>query len=130
MKLEIRGRDVEITETIRGYIERRLGFALDRFAERIRIARLKIRDVNSCRGGVDKYCRLAVSFAHASTIAVESRDVTVHGAIDHISSKVGDLLARRFKRTRERRRSGTPLRQVFDSPSFSMRTFLPGEEAS
>jgi len=76
MKLEIRGRDIEITDMLRTYVQRRLGFALDRFAERIRIVRLKVGDMNSARGGVDKRCQLAISLAHSSPITLESRAST------------------------------------------------------
>ena len=104
MKLEIRGRHVQITNTIRAYVERRLSFTLDRFAERIRIVRLKVGDVNGPRGGVDKHCQLAVSFAHSSPITLEAYGLTVQGAIDRVSSKVGNLIARHFWRSRKRRR--------------------------
>src|SRR5579864_8541544 len=104
MKLEVRGRAVEITEMVRRYAERRLGFALDRFAERIRIVRLKVGDMNSSRGGVDKRCQLTISLAHSSPMTLESRASTVQGAIDRIASKVGGLVERRFKRKHEQRR--------------------------
>ena len=35
MKLQIRSRDIEVTEELRGYVERRLGFALGRFGVHI-----------------------------------------------------------------------------------------------
>ena len=124
MKLEIRGRHVEINEVIRAYAERRLSFALDRFAERIKIVRLTVGDVNSSRGGVDKHCQIAVSFMYSSPITIESCDSTVQGAIDRVFSKVGSLVARHFGRNRERRRSTRLARQLFESPFVSMATFL------
>ena len=118
MKLEIRGRQIEITDSIREYIERRLAFALDRFAQKMRIVRLKVRDVNSSRGGVDKHCQLAVSFMYASPITIESRDSSVHGAIDRVAGKVRSLLARHFGRNRKRRRSGRHDYDLFESPTL------------
>src|SRR6516165_6795841 len=108
MKLEIRGRHVRITDTVRAYVERRLAFALDRFAKRIRIVKLKIGDANSTKGGVDKHCQLAVSFTHSSRITLESCDSTVEKAIDRVSNKVASLVARHFGRSRSRRRSRKP----------------------
>jgi len=118
MKLEIRGRHIEITESIREYIERRLAFALDRFARKIRIVKLKVRDVNSSRGGVDKHCQLAVSFTDCSPITVESRDSSVQGAINRVSAKIRSLVARHFGRSRKRRRSGRLPRELFESTAF------------
>lgn len=106
MNLEIRGLQGEITDSIREYIERRLAFSLDRFAEKIRMVRLKVRDVNSSRGGIDKYCRLAISFKHSSSIAVESCDSSITGAVDRASDKMRRLIARHFGRRRKSRRSG------------------------
>jgi ribosome-associated translation inhibitor RaiA len=119
MKLEIRGRHVHITRTIRAHVERRLGFALDRFAARIRIVRLKVGDVNGLRGGVDKHCQLAVWFMHSSPIILESRDLTVLGAIDRVFNKVGCVVARHFGNNRNRQ-SSRSVRNLFEPPSFSV----------
>jgi ribosomal subunit interface protein len=126
MKLEIRGRRVEITDTIRAYIERRVNFALDRFAERIRRVRITVRDVNSSRGGIDKHCQLSLSFTHSSPITLESRDVSIQGAIDRLSSKVRCLIGRHFGRDRRSRRLKRIVRQLFESPSYSGVIFLRG----
>jgi len=122
MKVEIRGRDIEITDVVRTYAKRRLGFALDRFAERIRIVRLKVGDMNSSRGGVDKRCQLAISLAHSSRITLESRASTVQGAIDRIASKVGSLVERRLGRKHEHRRLWKATRQQVKLPPSSMAT--------
>jgi ribosome hibernation promoting factor len=104
MKLEIRGLKIEITDSLRTYAERKIGFALDRFAERIRTVRLKLGDMNGSRGGVDKRCQLAISLAHSSPITLESRAATVQGAVDRIASKVRSFIKRRFVRKQEQRR--------------------------
>ena len=116
MKLEIRGRHVEITDMLHTYAQRRLGFALDRFVDRIRVVRLKVGDMNSSRGGVDKRCQLAISLAHSSPITLESRASTVQGAIDRIAGKVGSLIERRFERKHEQRRFRKAIGQLFELP--------------
>jgi ribosomal subunit interface protein len=130
MKLEIRARHVEITDTIRAYAERRLSFALDRFAERITTARLTVDDVNSSRGGIDKHCLLAVSLMHSSPMTLESRASTVEGAIDRISSKLGRLVGRHVGRDRRRRRLRRSIRQLLGAPPFSVRSFSSGGSLS
>lgn len=104
MKLEIRGLHVEITESLHSYAHRSLGFALDRFAERISNVRLKVGDLNGSRGGVDKRCQLAISMAHSSPIILESRASTIQGAIDRIAAKVCSLVERHLIRRHEQRR--------------------------
>src|SRR5450631_911116 len=120
MKLEIRGRHVEITDMLHTYAQRRLGFALDRFVERIGVVRLKVGDTNSSRGGVDKRCQIAISLTHSSPITLESRASTVQGAIDRMASKVGSLVERRFGRKHERRRFWKATRQQVELPPSSM----------
>lgn len=124
MKLEVRGLNVEITDSLRAYAQRRLGFALDRFAERIRTVRLKLGDMNSSRGGVDKRCQLAISLAHSSPITLESRASTVQGAVDRIASKVRSFVKRRFVRKQRRFRKAD--RWPFALPSLATRRLRGG----
>lgn len=120
MKLEIRGRDVQITETLRAYIERRLRFALDRFAVRIGKVRLRVADVNGSRGGVDKHCRLEIWLGRTSPINLESRASSIRAAIDSIARKVGRVIARRVNRRHEFRLSRNPAGPLFGMPSLSL----------
>jgi putative sigma-54 modulation protein len=60
MQFEIHGKDIPITERLRGHIERRLCFALERFARRISRVRVSVGDLNGPRGGIDKRCRVAI----------------------------------------------------------------------
>ena len=76
MQFEIRARDISISQALRNHIERRLRFALDRFARRIRQVRVTLGDPNGPRGGIDKCCKLAISLDHSSTIVVESHAST------------------------------------------------------
>ena len=119
MNLEVRGLNVEITDSLRTYAQRRLGFALDRFAERIRTVRLKLGDMNGSRGGVDKRCQLTISLAHSSPITLESRASTVQGAVDRIASKVRSFVERCFVRKHGQRRFGKADRRPFAQPPLA-----------
>lgn len=100
MQFEIRGRDVYITETLRGHIERRLGFALGRFARRIKRVLVRVEDLNGPRGGIDKGCRVAILLAPSATVVMEDRDSDVYVAIDRVADKAGRYIGRRLKRPR------------------------------
>ena len=113
MNMEVRGRDFEITKTLRAYIERRLSFALDRFADRIGTVRLRLADINGFRGGVDKSCLLDISLARKSPITIESRSCTVRGAIDAAAGKVARVLARRLNRKHQFRQTRNAARSLF-----------------
>lgn len=98
MQIEIHGRAVPITEQLRGHIERRLRFALDRFAGRIRRVRVSVGDLNGPRGGNDKRCRLAILLAPSATIVMEDRDSNIYVAIDRVADKAGRSIGRRLNR--------------------------------
>lgn len=98
MQVEIYGRDVYITDTLRGYIERRLGFALDRFARSIRKVVVRFADLNGPRGGIDTRCQLAIFLAPSSTILMENRASNVYVAIDGLAAKAGNCIGRRLQR--------------------------------
>jgi putative sigma-54 modulation protein len=108
MQFEIRGRDVNISQVLRDHIERRLRFALDRFAGRIRQVHVTLGDLNGPRGGIDKCCKLAISLDRPSTIVLESHASNVYAAIDCVADKAATCIGRRLKRPHGR----IPLRRV------------------
>ena len=111
MKLEIRGKKVEITEILRKYIERRLGFALDRFTEKIAVVRLKLSAVNGSDHGFDARCRIGTSVLHSSPISLQSRASTLRGSVDLLADRLGLVIARRLERRHEHRHFRETVRQ-------------------
>ena len=124
MQFEIRGRDISISQALHDYIERRLRFALDRFARRIRQVRVTLGDLNGPRGGIDKCCKLAILLDHSSTVVVESHASTIYAAIDYVADKATTYIDRRLKRPQGR----NPLRRISEllfQESTSM--FVPAD---
>ena len=80
-------------------IERRLRFALGRFASRIRRLRVRLTDVNGPRGGLDKRCRIAVDLIPRGMVMVEGAGddpfALVAGAAKRASRAVRRALERR-----------------------------------
>jgi ribosomal subunit interface protein len=107
MQLEIRGRDVDITDRLRDHIERRLGFALGRFAQRIKRVLVCVGELNGPRGAIDKGCRVAIKLVPSTTVVMEERDSDVYVAIDRVAGKADRYIGRRLKRPR---RSGSSIR--------------------
>ena len=89
MHFEIHAKDIPISEQLRGHIERRLCFALERFARRIRKVRVSVGDLNGPRGGVDKRCRVTIVLIPSTTIALEDWDSNIYVAIDRVADKAG-----------------------------------------
>ena len=99
MQVEIRGREIYITKTLRGHIERRLGFALRRFSRCIRKVLVRVRDLNGPKGGVDKDCHVAVIVSPSTTVIAEASDSNVYVAVDQVADKASRSVARQLKRT-------------------------------
>lgn len=106
MQIEICGREIKVSERLHDHIERRVHFALERFAERIRKVRVQVRDLNGPRGGVDKSCQLVISLVPACTVVLETRGSNIYAAIDCLAGRAATSIVRRLKRTHGRGRSG------------------------
>lgn len=106
MQIEICGREIKVSERLHDHIERRVHFALERFAERIRKVRVQVRDLNGPRGGVDKSCQLVISLVPASTVVLETRGSNIYAAIDCLAGRAATSIVRRIKRAHGRGRSG------------------------
>lgn len=98
MHVEIRAKDFTITEGIRLHVERRLGFALDRFSKNVRAVLVWVGDINGPkRGGNDKCCRMSIQFTRGE-LMVEERAANLYVAIDRATHRISNNLARGRKR--------------------------------
>jgi putative sigma-54 modulation protein len=102
MQIEIQGKDIPITDQLRGHIQRRLSFALERFATQIIKVRVSVGDLNGPRGGVDKRCRVAIALILSKTIVIEERDSSLYVAVDRVGDRAGTCIGRRLERGRNR----------------------------
>jgi ribosomal subunit interface protein len=96
MRIEIRGRNLELTDVLRAHVERRLGLALGRFAARI--GRVTVRLTGD--RGADKHCAIEVALRPTS-VKVEDTDADPFAAVDHAARRVSRTIARALERERE-----------------------------
>ena len=66
----------------RGYVARKLGMKLGKFATSIERVSVRVTDVNGPRGGVDQRCRVKVVLSGLPSVIVERRHATKEAAID------------------------------------------------
>lgn len=99
MQIDIVHRNVRVTQEQKEWIQRRIHFALSRFARRIRRVTLVFSDINGARGGVDKKCRFVVMLSPHGEIMIDETAVNIEAAVAAISDRV----ARAISRTLERR---------------------------
>lgn len=117
--LNLRSRGISIPEDERETLERRIVFAVDRFADRIRRLDVTFEDVNGPRGGVDVKCHVRLTLRDGADVDVESLGpnplASAAMALDRVRRALGRKTA---KRVEERRSSPSVHGAAFeDSPS-------------
>ena len=73
---------VRLDEEQEGYIRRKLGTKLGKYATSIERISVRLTDVNGPRGGVDQRCRIKVVLSALPSVVVERRDAEIEAAID------------------------------------------------
>lgn len=97
MQLEIRSKNFSMTGAIRSHIEKRLGFALDRFMNHVRSVLVWVGDVNGPKGGIDKSCRVAIEVGFRRVV-LEERAPDLYRAITLAARRTRKAIAREVKR--------------------------------
>lgn len=103
MQILARSSGVELSSYLRHYLERRLGFALERFEPRILEVRVRLEDVNGPRGGPDKSCSIEVRFRPKGSLRVHHLDTGVREAVNGAAEKLQQQVTRHLKRLHDRR---------------------------
>jgi putative sigma-54 modulation protein len=104
MKVEVKGRHLDVSEALRAYTERRLNFAIGSFGPRIMRTQVCIADVNGPKGGVDKVCAIAVCLVQTGWVFATADSASAYSAVDGAASRIRAVVARRI-RTRLKSRS-------------------------
>ncbi len=98
MNIQIRERNVDVTNVLRAHVERRLAFALSRFGDRV--DRVLVRFSESGHGGgADKRCQINVGL-RPQVVRVEDIDLDLFAAVDHAANRVSRSVARALERER------------------------------
>ena len=106
MQLQIVARNLELNTSQREIVERRLGFALGRFGDRVRRVSVRFTDVNGPRGGVDTTCRIVARIVPRGEDRAEVTDVGVEVAV----SRAAERISRRVSTELQRRRAARGVR--------------------
>lgn len=116
MRVNIQARNVEISESLRAHVTRRLLFALGRFGRRIQRVSVKFEDANGARGGLDKHCHVDVCLRPSKRLRIEDLDSDLFVVIDRVADRAARSVARALERERELRFMRFALRPRGDVP--------------
>jgi putative sigma-54 modulation protein len=98
MKIHIYVHGMQIESSTREHLDRRLMFALSRFAPKIEKVEAGLIDVNGERaGGIDKRCRLVAKVAGVGRLVVQDDDAELLPLIDRTANRLGHLVRRKLE---------------------------------
>lgn len=101
MRIDLQCEGIETPAGLRDYIAKRMGFAIGRFQEHIRWARVKVADVNGPKGGVDKRCVVMLRMRNLPDVVFAITQFDVRVAVDQAADRVAQILSRRLRRLRQ-----------------------------
>ena len=107
MAFDLRVQHGKPTRELRDHVERRLGFALGRFAGRIGRVTVYVEDLNGPRGGVDQRCRIQVSLVPSGIVMAEGMGAEAIAAVNRAAERVARQMRNEFDRRRATRRQGS-----------------------
>jgi len=87
MRIDIRGRGITVTRELHDYIRRRLGFAFDRFADRIAWIFVWVRNANTRNDDLATVCRMAIRLKQSKLLVLENRASEPRTAIDRAAQR-------------------------------------------
>jgi ribosome-associated translation inhibitor RaiA len=113
MKLRLASQGVPLTDELKEYVKRRLGFGLGRLAGRIKSVSIRLADVNGPRGGVDKCCEIRVDAGLRNDVYVRERQTGIHAAIAFATDRARRAVWRQLRLACPGGRHGESLRTDF-----------------
>jgi ribosomal subunit interface protein len=111
MRIEIRG-NVDLTQALGQYVERRVQVALGRFSKRLPLVTVRLMDENGPKGGVDKRCQLLMPMPPATALSVEESHTDLYTAIDLATDRAVRAVIRELGRRRAKRTQAAQLRNA------------------
>lgn len=100
MRIEIRGKGIEVTAGLREFVERRARFSLGRRSDQIERVQVWLEDVNGPRGGEDKRCRVKLSGPGLSGRLIESSSGELGTAVFDALERASRVADRALDRSR------------------------------
>jgi ribosome-associated translation inhibitor RaiA len=90
----IRAGQVNTADALRDYAERRLSFALRRFAHRVQHVMVRLVDVNGPRRGIDSRCSMTAHLVDGRRIFVEASAAWPFAAITRAAHRLNESIRR------------------------------------
>ncbi|MBT0586514.1 HPF/RaiA family ribosome-associated protein [Alteromonas oceanisediminis] len=104
MHIKINSRDFSITPALQQFIEAKIQFALNRYAQRIRVLEISLKDINGPRGGIDKQCTIKMKINQFKTLVVEDTSADAYESVVACTQRAKRRMERHYTRARTQSR--------------------------
>lgn len=94
MLWNLHSSNVEWTQELKDHLERRLRFALSRFAPKISKVNIYVADHNGPKGGIDKSCQIIVQIPGLTNVVAKTVDTEWIACIDRATTRIGQNVRR------------------------------------
>src|SRR4029077_3241147 len=98
MQVELRIRNADLVNILRGYTDRRLRFALSRFGDRVGRVVVSVSECNDADAGIVKSCHISAELRPFGQVAAREIAPDLYTAINRAAGRVGRLFALRLGR--------------------------------
>ncbi len=105
MHVDLRLQHADAHEVVRGYVERRLRFALSRFGANV--GRVIVRLTAESASWI---CRLQTEIPRFGSVSAEASDSDIYAAIDRAAGRLARQCLRRYQRERTLRAARLSIR--------------------
>lgn len=111
MKIEIRFRGLESSESLRAHAMRQIHFHLSRFGRDLSAVAVRIGDTNGPKGGVDKQCRITVRGPRLGSSTLDEFSGDTYSAVDLAVERMARTAGRALERARDIKHGGSSARR-------------------
>ena len=98
MQIHIQSRDFSLTESLLGYAQQRLIFAMAYCSGHVKRVVVRLSEINGPHGGAGKRCHIQVVLAGIPDVVIEDTQVDLHSAIDHAIARAKRTVVRQVDR--------------------------------
>ena len=100
MNVSVKGRRVEVSDSLRAYAEKRARSSVDVCVPTIDVLHVCFADENGPRGGVDKRCLIEVKLRGIGALFARAQDADAYTAVDRAAARMRAVLRRVLGRRR------------------------------
>lgn len=105
MKIEVRFRGLDASDSLREHAMRQVQSHLSRFGQDLAGVVVRIADTNGPKGGIDKKCQITVRGPRVGESSLEELADDGYAAVSVAAERIARTVGRGLERAREERRN-------------------------